>query len=91
MTTRSAPPASAPLSILAKRDAWAEITTGVADSRRSLQLVAVACGSRSTMAEDSPARAAATAMETLTVVLPEPPFWAMTEIVCILMCYLTYT
>src|SRR5215470_3039960 len=60
------------------RAGCADTTTGLSASRRSLQLLAVDCGSRSTIAVTFPASCAATASASVRVVLPVPPFWAMT-------------
>ena len=60
---------------------WASTITGVAASRRSPQLQAVACGSRSIMTELAPAFSAAMERERARVVLPAPPFWAISAIV----------
>ena len=55
ITTRSAPPSSAALRTCAKRAGCAETTAGESASRRSPQLLAVACGSKSTIAAVRPA------------------------------------
>ena len=64
------------------RLAWAEMTTGSSASRRSAQLAAEACGSRSMIAVLRPLLAKATARCRATVVLPAPPFWLMSATVC---------
>ena len=54
MITSSAPASAAAVSTCGSRAGWAETTAGVSTRRRSLQLLAVACGSRSTMATVRP-------------------------------------
>ena len=55
---------------------------GVSAVRRSPHLQADAWGSRSTIRVETPCFSAATASESASVVLPVPPFWAMSAIVC---------
>ena len=58
------------------------MTTGSSAWRRSAQLAAEACGSRSITAVLRPLAAKATAKCRATVVLPAPPFWLMSATVC---------
>lgn len=76
-TRKPAPFWRAALTRAGKRAACPLITSGASAARRSAQLAAVACGSRSMMAVVCPARAAAVARCTARVVFPAPPFWLM--------------
>ena len=62
-----------------RRLAWADRTTGSSAARRSAHLAADAWGSRSSTAVLRPAVLDATARCRARVVLPEPPFWLMTD------------
>ncbi len=75
ITTRSAPPSSAPRSEAASLAGTTETTAGASAWRVSRQPVALACGSRSRMTVAFPAYSAATARLIASVVLPAPPFW----------------
>src|SRR5579859_1022353 len=74
MMIKSAPFSRAVARALGSRAGWIEIMTGSA-LRRSPHLQAVACGSRSMTATFLASLMAAMASDSVSVVLPLPPFW----------------
>ncbi len=82
MMVRPKPFASAASIAWLSRRALIGSTCGSSASRRSLQAVALSCGSRSNSAVFTPAACAATARFTARVVFPTPPFCAANVIIC---------
>src|ERR1700680_3113093 len=70
-----------------RRENCKDTATGVSSLRLSLHAVELACGSRSRITADCPARSAATARCTQRVVFPVPPFWLKNETVFMFSCF----
>ena len=82
ITARSVPERRAAPRAASRRAAGTAPTNGERPLL-SPQSAALACGSRSTTAAEPPAPSKSTARWTASVVLPVPPYWAITATVCI--------